>query len=30
MEDRLDNWRLIQQLAGIPNEDFMKSLSTPV
>jgi pyruvate ferredoxin oxidoreductase beta subunit len=25
-QDRLDNWRLIQQLAGIQNEDFMKSL----
>ncbi|XVJ52386.1 MAG: thiamine pyrophosphate-binding protein [Vampirovibrio sp.] len=25
-QDRLDNWRLIQQLAGVTNEDFMKSL----
>jgi hypothetical protein len=25
-QDRLDNWRLIQQLAGIQNEDFMKCL----
>jgi pyruvate ferredoxin oxidoreductase beta subunit len=30
MQDRLENWRLIQQLAGVTNEDFMKSLATPV
>jgi pyruvate ferredoxin oxidoreductase beta subunit len=30
MQDRLDNWRLLQQLAGVQNEDFMKSLQPTV
>jgi pyruvate/2-oxoacid:ferredoxin oxidoreductase beta subunit/ferredoxin len=28
MQDRLDNWRLLQQLAGIENVDFAKELAT--
>lgn len=26
-QDRLENWRLLQQLAGVQNEDFAKSLA---